>query len=123
MLSKLCTKCRRTRIVLTAVLILMSGITGYHWCMIHDDGGIMNRMDYLVISVTLVLLVLVAGFAIDAVSSTMEEETVVEGERNRLLAEQAQTTDKNVREMSLLIEDLKAENSRLRELVLAGKTG
>jgi len=98
----------------------MSALAGYHWCTIHEPGAMTDRMDYLIIGITLVLLVIVVWFGIDAVSSRVEAETMLEAENNQLLREEAEINDKNVREMSMLVESLKAENSRLRAQLSGG---
>lgn len=120
MISRFCEKCRKTRTFLTAVLIMMSALAGYHWCTINETGGMVDRMDYLIIGITLVLLVVVVWFGIDTISSRVEAETVLEAEKNQLLKEEAETSDKNVREMSKLVESLMAENARLRAQLAGG---
>lgn len=118
-MGKLCDNCRTWRIVLTALLIVMSALVGYHWRPVLESGAMLDRMDYLISGATLILMVLVTGFGIDVLVSRVESEVTREEQEVDRLAELLELKDKTIREMSDALNELSQDNSALRQQLSA----
>jgi len=114
-----CENCRKTRLALTGLLIVVSAIAGYHWGTIIINQTAVERLDLVIAGVMLVLVVLVVGFGIDSVVSRVEEEAMSEGRDIERLTKEARAKDAQISEISMALESLAEDNSRLRELLVS----
>lgn len=115
MKRKFCQNCHRLRLVLTALLITMSFVAGYHWRPIIENGGGLDQLDYLVSGATLILLVLVTGFGMETVSAKVDEEVLRDEQEVERLTELLESRERQMKEMSETMEMLIQSNARMSQ--------
>lgn len=114
-----CVKCRVMRLCLTGLLIAVSAVAGYCWGAIIQVGGVMDHLDYLVGGLTLVLMIIAIFFAMDNVSSRIEDQRLLDGDELQRLSKLAKAEDTSSRKMELALQELANDNARLRDLLRA----
>lgn len=118
-LKAVCKKCRIIRLCLTAVLIAMACVAGYHWGTVIESGGAADIYDYLIGGLTLILLMLAFFFAIDSVSSRVEDQALLNADELERFVKLSKVNEANSRKMELALHELAQDNARLREMLLA----
>lgn len=114
-----CTKCRVIRLCLTGFLIVMSAVAGYHWGTIIETGGAADTLDYSIGGLSLILMVLVIFFAMDAVSARIEDQALLDADELERLSRLTKSDETNAEKMELALEELTRDNARLREMLQA----
>lgn len=114
-----CTRCRAIRLCLTGFLIVMSAVAGYHWGTIIETGSSADTLDYSIGGLSLILLVLVIFFAMDAVSARIEDQALLDADELQRLSRLAKSGEANAEKMELALAELAQDNAHLREMLQA----